>query len=185
MAPFVLQCPLMCRPLAVLTLAAALAAGGCGSDAAKQSRQQQPGDRTAKRDGVSFLVPPAWEALNANELGLVEGSPIAAARRRDGTAILTVRKAGPVPGKIAAAERALRASLTHRVPDLRSIDGRAIRTAAGPGLSFTLVSAGASGLARVVEIPHGKGSYVLELALQPNAGTSAREAGRMIRSFDG
>lgn len=175
----------MRRPLALVSLAAALAAGGCGADGAKQSTQQEPGDATVKRNGVSFLVPPTWEALDSNALGLVEGSPIAAARRRDGTAILTVRKAGPVPARIAAAERVLRAGLTRRVPDLRSIDGRTIRTAAGPGFSFTLTSEGASALARVVEIPHGRGSYVLELALQADAGTSAREAGRMIRSFDG
>jgi hypothetical protein len=40
------------------------------------------------------------------------------------------------------------------------------------------------GPARVVEVPAGDGSWVLELSVQPRATKARTEVGRIIRSFD-
>lgn len=167
--------PISLAALAALAVVAALA--GCGG-------ADTPGDTRVKTAGVSFDVPPTWEVVNGDALALVEGGPDAALRRKDGTAILTITKSKDAPTGLGPAGVALQKRLARAVPDLRAVEGSEVRTRAGKAYSFKLVRDQPEGPARVVEIPSGGGSYVLELSLQPRADKAAGEVGRIVRSFD-
>src|SRR6478672_1206157 len=113
--------------LAALALTAALA--GCGG-------ADTPGDTRVKTAGVSFDVPPTWEVVNGDALALVEGDPDAALRRKDGSAILTIKKSDVVPKGLGPSGVALQRSLARAVPDLRAVQGSEIKTRAGKAYSF-------------------------------------------------
>jgi hypothetical protein len=164
------------RPtLAALLTTAALA--GCGGS-------DTPGDTRVKTAGVSFDVPPTWELVNEETLALVEGDPDAAVRRKDGSAILTITKGARVPDHLDPAGVALQRSLQKSVPDLRALKGSTVKTRTGTAFSFDLVRDRPDGPARVVLVPAGDGSWVLELSLQPRAEKARAETARIVRSFD-
>jgi hypothetical protein len=166
------------RPFAAAALAAlALAAAGCGG-------ADTPGDTRISTGGVSFDVPPTWELVNPQTLALIEGDPAVAVRRKDGSAILTMTRAGKLPADVGAAGIALRARLQRSVPDLRGVRGTKFTTRAGSAFSFLLVRDMPEGPARVVEVPSGDGSWMLELSLTARAATAAEEVDRILRSFD-
>jgi hypothetical protein len=164
-------------PITLAALAAVAALAGCGG-------ADTPGDTRVKTAGVSFDVPPTWEVVNGDALALIEGSPAAALRRKDGSAILTITKSNDAPKGLGPSGVALRRRLSHAVPDLRAVEGSEVKTRAGKAYSFKLVRDQPEGPARVVEVPSGSGSYVLELSLQPRADKAAGEVGRIISSFD-
>jgi hypothetical protein len=161
--------------LAAIAMSAALA--GCGGAG-------KPGDTRITTAGVSFDVPPTWEVVNGDALALIEGDPDAALRRKDGSAILTITKSDDRPTGLGPAGVALQRRLARAVPDLHAVQGSEVRTRAGKAYSFKLVRDQPEGPARVVEVPSGSGSYVLELSLQPRAVKAAGEVGRIVRSFD-
>jgi len=180
----VLFLPRRKAPAALVVLCLCLAvvvAAGCGGD--KPARPGPGGERRVELAGGSATAPPNWAPLNAANLALVEGGPDAALRRRDGTAILSVSRGDKPPGSIGEQQAKLLRELRPRVPDLIGLRAKEVRTEAGPARSFTVERGGPTGLARVVVVPAGDGSYVLELAITSTEGTAAREAGRIIRSF--
>jgi len=164
-----------------LALSLALAVAGCGGDSA--AKPGPGGERRVDLAGGSATAPPAWNPLDAASLGLVEGGPDAALRRRDGTAILSVRRGEKPPAAIGEHQAKLLRELRPRVPDLLGLSAKEVRTEAGAARSFTVQRGGPTGLARVVVVPDGDGSFVLELAITSTEGPAAQEAGRIIRSF--
>ena len=164
------------RPtLAALALAAVLA--GCGGSGGS-------GATRVDTAGVSFDVPKEWELVNPETLALVEGDPDAAIRRKDGSAIVTIKKQAPVPGTLGGAGTALQRRLQKSVPDLRALRGSTVRTRAGKAFSFELVRDNPDGPARVVVVPAGTDSWSLELSLQPRADKAKAEMAQIVSSFD-
>lgn len=169
------------RRAAALALVLALSVAGCGGDDAPE--RGPGGERRIGLAGGTALVPPGWDKVNDANLALVEGSPDAALRRRDGTAILSVRRADKPPDAIGEQQAGLLRELRGRVPDLVGLSAEEVRTEAGTVRSFTVRRGGPTGLARVVVVPDGDESHVLELAITSTEGSAAGEAGRIIRSF--
>lgn len=172
------------RAAAALSTAAvlvALLAAGCGGDEA--AKPEPGGERRVELAGGSATAPPSWNPLDDRSLALVEGGPDAALRRRDGTAILSVSRGDKPPAAIAEQQAKLLRELRPRVPDLLGLRAKEVRTEAGPARSFTVERGGPTGLTRVVVVPDGDSSFVLELAITSTEGEAAREAGRIIRSF--
>jgi hypothetical protein len=170
---------------AVAALSVALAGGAAAGCGGKKAAAPGPGgERQIALAGGSATVPPSWEPLDKANLALVEGAPDAGLRRRDGTAILSVRRGDKPAEALGVQEAKLLGDLRPRVPGLRGLRAADVQTRAGRARSFVVEHDGPTGLARVVVVPDGDQSYVLELAITSTAGTSAREAGRIIRSFD-
>jgi hypothetical protein len=164
-------------PVAAALVALLFVLAGCGG-------ADTPGDTRISTKGVSFDVPPTWELVNPQSLALVEGDPDVAVRRKDGSAILTMKRASKVPDDLGAAGLALRTTLRRSVPDLRAVRGAKLKTRAGDAFSFLLLRDMPEGPARVVEVPSGDGSWMLELSLTARAATAAREVDRIVKSFD-
>ncbi len=154
---------------------------GCGG--ADKVAPVPKGEHRVDLAGGTATTPDGWDKITDANLQLVEGAPDAALRRRDGTAILSVRRGDEQPAAIGEQQAKLLRELRPRVPDLQGLRATEVRTAAGLARSFTVLRGGPTGLARVVTIPDGDRSYILELAITSTQGTAAKEAGRIIRSF--
>jgi hypothetical protein len=59
-----------------------------------------------------------------------------------------------------------------------------VKTRAGNAFSFDLVRDRTAGPARIVQVPTGDGSWILELSLQPRAAKAKAEMSDIVSSFD-
>jgi hypothetical protein len=164
--------------LAVIGLVRLALGGGAAADGPARATTF-----TAPGHAFALTVPKGWTALGGAELARVPNSPVAALKRADGRALVTVRRTAPVRGDLRATARGLTAELGRRLPGFRLVSARLGRVRAGGAFLYTFVR-GASGTAQILALTSVRGvTYRIDSVVPGNAPDAARDAGAVVASF--
>jgi len=135
-------------------------------------------------DAFRLSYPSTWRRLGAAELAKLTNHPLASLARKDGKAVLTVRRdktAAGVNGTKLANQ--LNATFRKGVKDYKLVSARILTTSAGKVFFYSYVRTKLGTLQTISLIPAGDHSYVLYTVSNPAANDAAAEIGEIIASF--
>ena len=136
-------------------------------------------------DPFSIRYPSSWRALSSDELELVPGKPLGALQRKDKTSLVVVRRVrGQAGGDLNKFSRKLADALQKQFKDFKGSSAKLVRTKRGKAFYMSYVRTKRGTVHGLVIVPAGKRTYTIDTGTRAGHTASAREIGRMIRSFD-
>lgn len=136
--------------------------------------------------GAPFSVdyPDTWSPLGTDELQAFPNPPLAVLRRDARDGIIVIQQEKPFAGDLNEFVGDLRRELDERLPDFRESAARVIKARAGNAFYYSYVRTRRGTVHLIVIVPAGSRSYVMNGVIRGNADEAAREAGKIITSFD-
>jgi hypothetical protein len=183
---------------AVIAIAAVSLFGGDddGDDKAPTPAKAEPqavipeslreGEQLVGPNGAFRLrYPKSWNVVNAKDLGVNDGVPLAAVRQEKGEAVLVVQEQ---QGRLAETRKEISAGLTQRlkkdIKDFQFVSSDEVKLPAGDALSYTFVRSRSGQVQNLVVIPRGGTTYTLNSVVSGKAEKAATEVSDMIKTFD-
>jgi hypothetical protein len=138
----------------------------------------------AQQQAFTVALPAHWHELTAAQLKALSKPAVAAYARDDGTALVTIRRAGAAPVISADFVHSLDQRFRSRLSDYVPVSARVITTKAGGAFFFSYVRRNLGTLDTIVLVPAGKQSYLLDSVSNPGSLAATHDVGRIINTFD-
>lgn len=145
---------------------------------------QQESVKGVSGDELSVEVPDGWTRLSGDELASLPGDPLAVFRRDDGEGLVIINSQKGRAGKFTTVARQLDKRLERRIPDFRKVRSRTVRVEAGTALLYSYARRRKGTAHTLIVVPAGDHSYTINAAVSAGSQEAARQAGKIIFSFD-
>jgi hypothetical protein len=175
--------------LAVVVALVAVAASvllltGGDDDAPPRKVAPTAGARVLEVDGAFRLTyPTTWEPIDRGELGVVDGVPLGAIRRRDNSAQMIVQRGPRLTEPLARVAADLEKRLKGQLKDFRLVKSGEVKLPAGDALSFAFVRTTSGQVQNLTVIPKGGRTFTLNSVVSGRATDARREIAAIVRSF--
>jgi hypothetical protein len=136
--------------------------------------------------GAPFTVdvPSGWDALPAEELTALPGSPLAVIRQIDDTGVVIVNSQPQTDASLSQLSEELQKKLKDKIPDFQLVGAETIKVRAGEAISISYARTKTGTANTLLVVPAGDRIYTLNSVVPAGQNGAAREASEILRSFD-
>ena len=151
-----------------------LTGGSSDSDEPTPAALKDGKELKAEDDAFKLNYPKSWERVENADLGVDEGTPLAAIRRTDGTAQMIVQRAGKLAETLPQVSDGLTKRLKKQIKDFRLVKTGNVEIPAGTALSYTFVRTRTGQVQNLTVVPQGERTYTLNSVVAAGAGEQQR-----------
>jgi hypothetical protein len=145
---------------------------------------EKGGELRGPNGAFTLAYPEDWIPVSNQELEKLPGPPLAAVRRKDRKAIVTLDRERRVTRNLGRLSAQFDRKLKRGVPDFQKVSSRIVSINAGRAFLYSYVRKGRGTVHTAVVVPVGPGGYTLNAVVQGGADDAARQVGAIIRTFD-
>jgi hypothetical protein len=139
---------------------------------------------TAPDKEFTILRPEGWSEVPAQRRDALPGRPVVVLRQEGGHGLVVVSAQSQAAGDLDKVGTRLDSQLEKAIPDFRKVSARKVQTKSGEALLYSYARTQRGTAHTLLVVLTGSGSYTLSAVVSAGADDQAREAGRILFSFD-
>jgi hypothetical protein len=128
--------------------------------------------------------PSGWESLSQEQLSALPGSPIGVLRQTDGNGIVVINTQAGTKASLDKLSGTVVDRLRAKIPDFKLVGSHTVQVDAGPALSISYARPDKGTANTLLVVPVGTRIYTLNAVVPAGQSGAARDAGKILSSFD-